>query len=211
MPAEGHAQPVGEPSPEMRVTGLVTHATLSVLGRNGYQPDCTLGVRLLIGALREFDIPARPVPTMLVVGDQRLTATVTSGEEPSGVVLRVGRGTGVVFADGWDGHLVAVARPREAAMLCDPTFVQVLAQPDVAFVAANHQTLALPLPRPWPTAEDPTLAFSLNGGTVAYRYDPDVDWRPAPGWNHPDRSGLVTQVVTLARQAVAAGVPDGGR
>jgi hypothetical protein len=176
----------------------VAEAVATTMEGWGCQPDCTLGTRLVISSLRAFGIPARAVPTSLIVADAVATADLIAGRPPKGKVLEIGQGTGVVYAEGWDGHLLAVAQTESERVLVDTTFKQIAKHPFAAKVAPGVRVLVLTLRDQWPSVERP-VEIPLNDGTIIYRYAPQLDWKSAPGWNHPAHNEMVNEVLARTR------------
>lgn len=161
----------------------------------GYEPDCTLGTRLLISALRRFGIPARPVPTSLVIADTTMTTAARTRADPAGLLLQIGQGTGISLAQGWDGHLVARVRVDDSFFIVDPTFGQVSGRPEFEAMTGGVLALIYRLPALWPNAEEEVLELPVNGGTVIYRSQPHLTWQTTSGWNHPEMDTMTDAVV----------------
>lgn len=180
------------------VLGAVADAVATVIERHGYQPDCILGTRLAISSLRALGIPARPVATSLIVADSTATSAARGGTL-EGQILRIGQGSEAKYADRWDGHLVAVAQTDEGSLLVDTTFQQLAKHAFAAGIIGGARVLVLRLPSQWPSV-DRDYEFPLNGGTICYRHEPQLEWKTEPGWNHPELNKMVDEV--LARTHV---------
>jgi hypothetical protein len=179
----------------------VAEAVATTMESRGFQLDCTLGTRLVISSLRAFGIPARPIPTSLIVADSVATEALSSGRAPEGNILEIGQGTGVVYAEGWDGHLIAVAQTESERVLVDTTFKQIAKHPFAAKMVGSARVLVLTLRDQWPSVDRP-VEIPLNGGTIIYRHQPQLDWKLAPGWNHPARNEMVNEVLARARLSI---------
>lgn len=186
---------------DVLVMQAAAQAVPTVMASRGYEPDCTLGTRLLISALRHFGIPARPVPTSLVVADATMTASARRGAEPTGVLLQIGQGTGTSLAEGWDGHLVARVRADGSFFIVDPTFGQVSRRSEFTAMTGGELALIHRLSALWPNDEQEVLALPVNGGTVIYHSQPQLTWQSTSGWNHPKLATMTDDVIRSMRRS----------
>lgn len=101
-------------------------------------------------------------------------AALSAGRAPAGNILEIGQGTGVVYAEGCERHLIAVAQTDSERELVDTTFKQIAKHPFAAKMVGDARVVVLTLRDQWPSVERP-VEIPLNGATISYHHEPQLD------------------------------------
>lgn len=168
----------------LRATSAVTEAILS----RSLRLNCVGGSRILVDLLSELGSEVEAFGTVLLVHDP--IATATRGDR--GATVQIG-GHGREDPSGFNGHIVVRSNTADGQFLLDPTIGQLRDIPLAREFANRRLALAVRLKQAWPTPERQRLALPVDGWSLAYEHQPDMEWDTHSSWTDPTNRELLSE------------------